>query len=55
MLDYVEYYNESRTHLSLGNDCPVPRAMERSEVGLIRQRSIGGGLHHRYYRAAAES
>ena len=53
LTDFVEYYNESRTHLSLAKDCPVPRAMERPEVGPIKHRPMVGGLHHRYYRAAA--
>ena len=30
---YVEYYQESRTHRALGNDAPVPRAIEPPQLG----------------------
>jgi len=53
MREYVEYYNENRTHLGLAKDCPIPRDVEPPDVGPIRQRSMVGGLHHRYYREAA--
>lgn len=51
---YVHYYNCSRTHNSLGMDCPVHRPIERP----IRGKKIVaipqvGGLHHRYERRAA--
>lgn len=51
---YVNYYNYSRTHKSLDNDCPVHRPVERP----IRGKNIVsipqvGGLHHRYERRAA--
>jgi hypothetical protein len=29
LLSYMNYYNEMRTHLSMGKDAPVPRAVER--------------------------
>ena len=51
--DYVEYYHESRTHLGLGGDCPVPRSIEPPPVGPVRKRPMVGGLQHRYYREAA--
>src|ERR1700761_8795013 len=41
-------YNEMRTHLSMGKDAPVPRAVER--VGHIDCRPVLGGLHHQYLR-----
>jgi len=47
---YVEYYQESRTHLGLGGECPVPRPVEPPANGPIRKRPMVGGLHHRYYR-----
>jgi len=53
MRDYLRYYHESRTHLGLGKDCPVPRSVESSEVGPIHSESMVGGLHHRYFRKAA--
>jgi transposase InsO family protein len=43
---YVRYYNNSRTHWSLGKDPPHQRPIERS--GTITAHSILGGLHHRY-------
>jgi transposase InsO family protein len=50
---YVAYYNESRTHLALGKDCPIHRAIEPPESGPIREIAVLGGLHHRYTRRAA--
>jgi transposase InsO family protein len=45
---YATYYNETRTHLSLNKDSPVPRP------ALIHGRILGvpilGGLHHQYIR-----
>ena len=51
--EYVTYYNESRTHLGLEKDCPVPRAVEPPNIGAVRKRPVLGGLHHRYFREAA--
>src|SRR5262245_60735292 len=45
---YASYYNEVRTHLSLGKDAPCTRPMER--FGDIIAQPILGGLHHRYAR-----
>ena len=45
---YQEYYNESRTHLSLKKDAPIPRDAQR--VGPVLALPILGGLHHRYVR-----
>jgi hypothetical protein len=45
---YLQYYNETRTHLSLDKDAPIPRAVEA--VGRILSRPILGGLHHQYMR-----
>jgi putative transposase len=53
LTEYAAYYNESRTHLGLEKECPVPRAVEPPESGLIRKSPILGGLHHRYFREAA--
>jgi hypothetical protein len=44
----MKYYNETRTHLSLNKDAPIPRAAEA--VGRILSRPILGGLHHQYVR-----
>ena len=48
--EYVAYYNESRTHQSLGGNAPEPREIEA--VGQIVAKPVLGGLHHRYSRAA---
>jgi transposase InsO family protein len=48
---YFRYYHESRTHLSLGKQCPFPR--EALSVGKIVAIPQLGGLHHRYERIAA--
>ena len=49
---YMNYYNETRTHLSLNKDAPSSRAAEA--VGRIICRPILGGLHHQYARSASE-
>ena len=46
--NYANYYNEVRTHLSLGKDAPCTRPIER--FGDIIAQPILGGLHHRYAR-----
>ena len=53
MAEYIAYYNESRTHLGLDKECPVPRAVEPPKIGPIRKSPFLGGLHHRYYREAS--
>jgi transposase InsO family protein len=45
---YSSYYNETRTHLGLAKDTPIPRAVQRS--GTIVTTSILSGLHHCYAR-----
>ena len=45
---YATYYNEMRTHVSLGKDAPCTRPIER--FGDIIAQPILGGLHHRYAR-----
>jgi hypothetical protein len=45
---YANYYNRTRTHLSLNKDSPAPRAIE--SFGRILPVPILGGLHHRYVR-----
>jgi transposase InsO family protein len=45
---YARYYNEVRTHVSLGKDAPYTRPIER--YGNIIAHPILGGLHHRYAR-----
>ena len=48
--EYVAYYNESRTHQSLGGNAPEPRRVQ--SVGQLIAKPVLGGLHHRYSRAA---
>ena len=48
---YFDYYKRSRTHLALGQDAPVTRAVERR--GKVVALPQVGGLHHRYARLAA--
>jgi len=44
-------YNESRTHLSLEGNSPIPRQVEDGPGEVIAIPHLGG-LHHRYSRAA---
>ena len=50
---YFEYYERSRTHLSLDKDAPLPRAIHPPEMGRVIELPQVGGLHHRYERRAA--
>jgi hypothetical protein len=45
---YQQYYNGTRTHLSLAKDAPLPRAIQ--SVGSILPLPVLGGLHHHYVR-----
>jgi hypothetical protein len=53
LTEYFRYYHHWRTHRALAMDCPLPRLVQRPEVGLIREVSEVGGLHHHYERQAA--
>jgi len=50
---YFQYHHKSRTHLSLGKDCPQPRSIQPPSAGTIIAFPQVGGLHHRYERRAA--
>ena len=50
---YLAYYHEWRTHLSLDKDAPVPRAEQAPAGGAIVAVPHVGGLHHHYERRAA--
>jgi putative transposase len=50
---YFDYYERSRTHLSLAKDAPVSRPIQASGMGRILEIPQVGGLHHRYERIAA--
>lgn len=45
---YARYYNDIRTHRSLGKDAPAVRPVQRT--GIIGSHAILGGLHHHYIR-----
>jgi transposase InsO family protein len=45
---YANYYNRTRTHLSLCKDAPMPRGTQAA--GRIVVQPILGGLHHHYAR-----
>ena len=53
MKSYVQYYHETRTHLSLEKDTPASRSVQPPELGLVVALPQVGGLHHRYERRAA--
>lgn len=49
--EYIyDYYNVSRTHMSLGKDSPIHRPVQN--YGRIVSKPILGGLHHCYSRVA---
>jgi hypothetical protein len=50
--EYVEYYNNCRTHLSLDKNSPEPRGVEKPEKGKFVSIPKVGGLHHLYKRVA---
>lgn len=51
--DYLRYYHRWRTHLSLGEDSPLGRAVETPSGRPIVAVPHVGGLHHHYERLAA--
>ena len=50
---FLEYYHQSRTHLSLEKDTPEGRSVQPPESGRVVAVAQVGGLHHRYERRAA--
>src|SRR5262249_30501363 len=50
---YFQYHHDTRTHLSLGKDCPRPRPIQPRSAGNVIAFPEVGGLHHRYERRAA--
>ena len=53
LADYVAYYMNTRTHLSLDKDAPATRPATPLSAGRIVEIPQVNGLHHRYDRAAA--
>jgi putative transposase len=50
---YFAYYEQSRTHLSLGKDAPISRPIQPPAMGRVVEIPQVGGLHHLYTRKAA--
>jgi hypothetical protein len=48
---YTIYYNELRTHVSLDEDSPAHRPIQR--LGHLTARPLLGGLHHQYCRCSS--
>ena len=51
--EYVDYYNQTRTDLSLDKDAPRTRENQKVENGNVVSIQRVGGLHHEYRRMAA--
>ena len=51
--EYFDYYERSRTHLSLDKDAPIPRSVQSPDMDAVVELPQVGGLHHRYERRAA--
>ena len=50
---YIDYYNRTRTHLSLAKDAPESRSVQPPSQGRVVAVPRVGGLHHEYPRQAA--
>jgi hypothetical protein len=50
--EYVDYYNNHRTHLGLAKDSPNGRTVEIN--GALESRPVLGGLYHRYGRVTTK-
>src|SRR5437899_591899 len=50
---YVDYYNRTRTHLSLAKDAAESRSVQPPSQGRVVAVPRVGGLHHEYLRQAA--
>ena len=51
--NYIHYYNDARTHLSLNKDAPNGRVVQLPHQGRVVALKRVGGLHHEYTRKAA--
>src|SRR2546422_4025141 len=51
--NYVDYYNETRTHLALAKDAPEPLSAQTPSQGRVVEVPRVGGLHLEYRRRAA--
>ena len=52
LCEYFQYYNKSRTHLSLDRNSPLQREVDPPENGKVVAVPQVGGLHHLYRRVA---
>ena len=52
---YMDYYNRTRTHLSLTKDAPEHRTVQQLSHGRVVEVPRVGGLHHEYLRRAARA
>jgi putative transposase len=52
LTSYFSYYHQSRPHLSLKRNSPIPREVESPSKGTVIAIPQVGGLHHRYQRCA---
>jgi transposase InsO family protein len=50
---YIDYYNATRTHLSLAKDAPQGRSVQLPSQGRVVEVPRVGGLHHEYQRRAS--
>jgi hypothetical protein len=51
----VDYYNGTRTHLSLATDAPQSRSGQPPSQGRVVEMPRVGGLHYEYLRRAARA
>src|SRR2546422_10009307 len=51
----ADYYNGTRTHLSLAKDAPAPRSVQPPSQGRVVEVPRVGGLHHEYLPASGVS
>ncbi|MGH2352748.1 MAG: integrase core domain-containing protein [Chloroflexota bacterium] len=53
LAEFVDYYNQDRPHRTLQLETPHPQGRSRAgPLRVVRARSVLGGLHHVYERAA---
>jgi hypothetical protein len=52
---YVDYYNRTRTHLSLTKDTPEHRSIQKPGEGGVVEVPRVNGLHHEYTAAGSVS
>jgi putative transposase len=50
---YFEYYERTRTHLTLHRDAPIPRSVQPPELGRVVELPEVGGLARRHERRTA--